>query len=285
VVVVAELPTAVIVPAHNEEAVIGRTLDTLLRDAGPGEFRVIVVCNGCRDRTAESVRRGFPAVDVIELPQASKTAAINAGLQAARDADVLLLDADIELSTTSARSLVGALAAPGIEAAIGHMRTDVRGSSWAVRAFYRVWAEHPYLRSGKFAAAIALSKQAVRRIGKLPDVIADDTYLRRMIPQERTAVVDDVHFLVRVPKSLLVLIRVRSRIHRGNRELSQVLPAQPHSSRGQALEHLRRVCRQPAKWFDVPCYLMVGVAARLFAMTGNGNWERDLSSRQTVKQP
>jgi glycosyltransferase involved in cell wall biosynthesis len=282
---VAERPTAVIVPAHNEEAVIGRTLDTLLRDARPGEFRVIVVCNGCRDQTAEYVRRKFADVDVIELPQASKTAAINAGLGVARDADVLLLDADIELSTVSARSLVGALAAPGIEAAIGHMRTDVCGSSWAVRAFYRVWAEHPYLGSGKFAAAIALSNQAVQRIGKLPDVIADDTYLRRMFAKERIAVVDDVHFLVRVPRSLTALVRVRSRIHRGNRELSHVLPAQPHSSRKQALELVRRVCRQPAKWIDVPCYVMVGVAARLFAMTGNGNWERDLSSRQTVKQP
>lgn len=281
----AERPTAVIVPAHNEEAVIGRTLDTLLRDARPGEFRVIVVCNGCVDQTAEYVRRKFADVDVIELPQASKTAAINAGLGVARDADVLLLDADIELSTTSARSLVSALAAPDIEAAIGHMRTDFRGTSWPVRAFYRVWAEHPYLRHGKFAAAIAISNHAVQRIGNLPDIIADDTYLRRMIPSKQITVVDDVHFVVRVPRSLTALVRVRSRIHRGNRELSHLLPEQAHSSGSQALELLRAVYRQPAKWIDFPCYIMVGVAARLFAMTGSGTWERDLSSRQTASHP
>jgi glycosyltransferase involved in cell wall biosynthesis len=48
---------SIVIPAHNEEAVIARTLATLLRTAMPREFEVIVVCNGCSDRTAETVRR------------------------------------------------------------------------------------------------------------------------------------------------------------------------------------------------------------------------------------
>ncbi|MGD9408165.1 MAG: glycosyltransferase, partial [Gammaproteobacteria bacterium] len=44
---------SVVIPAHDEEAVIQRTLGALLRSADPGEFEVIVVCNGCSDATAE----------------------------------------------------------------------------------------------------------------------------------------------------------------------------------------------------------------------------------------
>ena len=36
----------VIIPAHNEAAVIGRLLDGLLRAARPGEFHVVVVATG-----------------------------------------------------------------------------------------------------------------------------------------------------------------------------------------------------------------------------------------------
>ncbi|MEV5412346.1 glycosyltransferase [Thermopolyspora sp. NPDC052614] len=48
---------AVVVPAHNEEAVIGRTLHRLLAGTAPGELRVVVVPNACTDRTAEIARQ------------------------------------------------------------------------------------------------------------------------------------------------------------------------------------------------------------------------------------
>ncbi len=131
----AECPIRVIVPAYNEEAVILRTLSVLLADAEAGEFDVTVVCNGCHDRTADIVRRAFKAVRVIELAEASKTAAINSGLRSVGDNGVLLLDADIEISTKSARALINALGRPGKEAAIGFMHIDVEGASWPVRSF------------------------------------------------------------------------------------------------------------------------------------------------------
>jgi len=273
---------AVIVPAHNEEVVITRTLTTLLRSAEPGEFEVFVVCNGCHDRTAERVRADFADVNVIELTEASKTAAINAGIQASNAPKVMLLDADIELSTDNARALINALDAPGIEAAIGHMSIDDSGSSWLVRSFYRVWAQHPYLKNGKFAAAIAISKSALDRIAELPSVVADDTYLQRMIPADRVAVVETVHFLARVPKSLRALIRVRSRIHRGNRELQQALPSHTQAPKRQARQLAGEVWQRPSLWLHVPCYLTVAVAARLLSTNGNQTWERDLTTRSTA---
>ncbi len=277
-------PAAIIIPAHNEEAVIIRTLTALLRAALPGEFSVTVVCNGCTDQTAALVRGHFDIVNVIEISEASKTAAINAGLRAAGNTNVLLLDADIEVNAAAVRALLDALAAPGIEAAIGHMQIDVEGGSWPVRAFYRVWTRHPYVRHGKFAAVIALSKAAVGRVGPLPRVIADDTYLWRQFSPESIAVVDGVSFTARVPRTLPALLRVRSRVHRGNRELDRLLPRQSHSRGPRQRGLLGTLVRHPAAWADLPWFVAVSLAARLLAFAGQRAWERDLTSRQPIGQ-
>ena len=76
---------SVIIPASNEETFIGPCLAALLASE-PVEAEVIVVANGCRDRTAH-VARGFIALAaargwrmvVLELAQGSKPAALNAG--------------------------------------------------------------------------------------------------------------------------------------------------------------------------------------------------------------
>ncbi len=53
----------VLIPAHNESALIGRTLAPLRGDA---RFRVIVVANGCNDATAAEARGALPTARVIE---------------------------------------------------------------------------------------------------------------------------------------------------------------------------------------------------------------------------
>jgi len=276
---------SVVIPAHNEEAVIERTLNTLLRDAAPNEFQIIVVCNGCSDRTAELVRSRFDEVTVLELSAPSKTLALNAGISKALGADLLLLDADIELDTKAARALIEAVRQPGVEAAIGHMAIDANGASWGVRAFYRTWLEHPYLRNGKFAAALALSSAALARIGTLPAVTADDTYLRRRIPADRVAVVDGVRFLVRVPRTLGSLVRVRSRSYRGTRQLAAHAPIGWAERSVEARGLARRVSARPSLWMVAPVYLAVTVLARILARTGSGRgWERDLTTRSAVPE-
>lgn len=69
---------SVVISAHDEQDRIGRTLATLLADAEPGEFDVLVVCNGCCDRTAEIVHAA-PGVRVVELERPSKIAALREG--------------------------------------------------------------------------------------------------------------------------------------------------------------------------------------------------------------
>jgi len=277
-------PPSIIIPAHNEEAVILRTLRAVLDGASVGEFEVIVVCNGCSDRTAELVRTNFADVCVLEINPASKTDALNVGIAAARGS-ILLLDADIELTTTAARALFQALRRPGVDAAIGHMDIDTAGASGWVRAFYRVWLEHPYLINGKFAAAVALSASVVRRIGVIPSVIADDTYLRRVIPAQRVTVLNEVRFLVRVPRKVATLVRVRSRVYQGTSLLAEHAPLSNSERRAEARGLLRRVARKPYLWTSLPVYVVVTLVAKcMAAATTTVDWHRDLTTRQAQSE-
>jgi glycosyltransferase involved in cell wall biosynthesis len=70
---------SVVIPAHNEERVIGRCLEVLQAGLRPGELEVVVVANGCTDNTERVARSAVPAVRVVSLAEASKAAALNAG--------------------------------------------------------------------------------------------------------------------------------------------------------------------------------------------------------------
>ncbi|MFE7629177.1 glycosyltransferase family 2 protein, partial [Kocuria sp. NPDC057446] len=84
-----------LVPAYNESASIGTTIQAVLDQDRPADH-VVVVPNGCTDDTAE-VARGYP-VTVMELPQLEhrKSEALNrAWARYAQDADmVVCIDAD-----------------------------------------------------------------------------------------------------------------------------------------------------------------------------------------------
>ena len=115
---------SVIIPAFNEEVVIERTLKFILANAAPGELEVIVVCNGCRDQTAE-VAKGFgDRVQVVEVVEASKTNALNIGNELARAYPRVFLDADVRLSIKSLHRLVWALNDSEKMLAAGRMEID-----------------------------------------------------------------------------------------------------------------------------------------------------------------
>jgi glycosyltransferase involved in cell wall biosynthesis len=84
---------AIIIPAYNEEGRIG----TVLRAATGSKLasEIIVVCDGCKDRTAEVARR-FKGVTVYELPfNQGKAAAMAAGVRLSKADIVAFADADL----------------------------------------------------------------------------------------------------------------------------------------------------------------------------------------------
>lgn len=90
-----------VVPVYNGEQFVeenvGHIVETLARQ--PRSFEVIVVCDGCTDRTEERARAVLdPRVRVIAYPEnAGKGEAVTTGLLAARGRLVGWLDADLDI--------------------------------------------------------------------------------------------------------------------------------------------------------------------------------------------
>jgi glycosyltransferase involved in cell wall biosynthesis len=91
---------SIIVPAHNEEDYLGATLNELIRQEYP-EFEIVVVANGCRDRTAD-VAQGRCHRLVI-LSQKSLGVARNLGARMATGELLVFLDADTLLEDGALR--------------------------------------------------------------------------------------------------------------------------------------------------------------------------------------
>lgn len=277
---------SVIVPAHNEEASIGLCLSALLQTARPGEFEIIVVCNGCDDGTANVARSFGSMVRVVEIEVGSKIVALNLGNKAARFHPRLYLDADLEISTQAARDLLSAAAEPSCLAAIGQMETDVTLAPWLLRQYYAVWSRQAYLRNGKFGGAYALSEEGCRHVGILPPVINDDEYVRRRIPEDRLSVLSGCSFRAQMPRTLRDLMAVRTRVHRGNRQLRQLARASGHATPPQAQPQVLHglvatAWRRPDLWAGLITYITVNAVSKLRARGQSSVWGRDESTRRS----
>jgi glycosyltransferase involved in cell wall biosynthesis len=84
---------SVVIPCHNALRWIGATVESVLGQSTP-PLEIIVVDDGSTDGTAESVRRNFPQVRVLEQPNAGVSAARNHGVAVARGDWVAFVDAD-----------------------------------------------------------------------------------------------------------------------------------------------------------------------------------------------
>jgi glycosyltransferase involved in cell wall biosynthesis len=277
-------PPCVIIPAHNEEASIARCLAALLADCRPGEFNVIVVCNGCIDRTGEIARSFGTRVRVVEIETGNKVLALNVANRIARGYPRLYLDADLEISTASARKLIAAAGEVGVLAAIGRMELDCSGAGHVLRQYYRVWSSHAYLTGGKFGGAYALSEAGSRLVGTLPRVTNDDEYVRRVLPAEGVRVVPECAFKARMPRTFADLLRVRRRVYRGNRELRNMAGMEHRKfaasrSSNPFATMLRRHAGNPSMWPGLLIFAAVNIAARLGSGAEGQAWGRDESTR------
>jgi cellulose synthase/poly-beta-1,6-N-acetylglucosamine synthase-like glycosyltransferase len=92
-----QLRLAVVVPAHNEEALIGRCVRSVIASQPKG-FEVFVVVHNCNDNTElEAVRAGARAIVLNEPSQTGKGCALHHGFSIAMAEGfeaVLVIDAD-----------------------------------------------------------------------------------------------------------------------------------------------------------------------------------------------
>lgn len=292
---------SVVIPAYNEGRVLRRCLDAL-RGVDGLDLEIVVAANGCTDDTVE-IARSVPGVTVLEVPVASKAAALNAGDAAATTFPRIFLDADIVLGPGALSALVEALDVPAPLIAAPEVRFVTTGCSPAVRLFYSAYEETPYIRSGLVGLGVyGMSEAGRARFGAFPDLQADDLFVQCLFaPAERVTTAG--HFDVQAPRDLANLLRVRTRIARGNVALAQDSPALPSgapeglgqddragdsvaapdfsASTGSTLSALARAARsRPALVPAVATYVGVVTAARFRARRENAStWHRDESTR------
>ena len=106
----------IVIPAHDEAEVIGKTLQSLKAALGEG-MRVLVVADNCTDATAELAReQGVEVVERTDVEDRGKgfALAFAGGHLAGAPPDIfVVLDADCSIDTPSLRNLVDAAAVSG----------------------------------------------------------------------------------------------------------------------------------------------------------------------------
>ena len=286
------VPTSVVIAAHNEEDVLGRCLDALLSTARRTELEIVVVCNGCTDRTAGVARAYSDGVRVIETPIASKTAALNLGDEAVSGFPRFYVDADVTLPLASVRRIEGRLAERDVFAAAPAMQVDLRGSSLAVRAYYSVWTRLPYVREGMIGVGVyALSEDGRRRFEAFPDVIADDGYVRALFGPDERVRVDDAPVRVYAPERLSDLARIKTRSRLGRYELRRRFPdlvADERTTKSYR-NAVGTIAVRPWLWPAAIVYAVVQLQSRRrankqLASIDEYVWERDESSRRPSRR-
>jgi glycosyltransferase involved in cell wall biosynthesis len=274
---------SVIVPAHNEAAVIGRLLSGLLAEATPGEFAVVVVANGCTDGTAAVAASFGPDVTVVETPEPSKHRAMRLG-DAHTDAfPRLYVDADVELRTRDARALAVALDDMNVLAVAPVRETPLAGRPWAVRWYYDVWERLPVVTEGLFGrGVVGVSRLGHTRLAELPELMGDDLAASLSFAPHERRVVADARVVVHPPRSYSDLIRRRVR---STTVIAQVAGGTTLAGARTTRADLWRLLRDnPATAPHVMWFLSVTVVARVRARravrTGDyTTWLRDESSR------
>jgi glycosyltransferase involved in cell wall biosynthesis len=276
------LVASVVIPAHDEAAVIERCLSRLVPFGPDPTLDVVVVANGCSDDTADRARRA--GARVLETDEPGKGNALNLGDSSCSAFPRVYLDADVVLTHDDLMALVRQVARPGVLAGAPRMAWNPTGTSWAVRAYYRVWTALPYVTRGLLGSGVyALSAEGRARFDAFPTLVGDDTFVRSLFAERERSLVHEAVFTVHPPRTLRSLLAVKTRVWSGN-ELHDPagLPARAGGTSGPSAATV--LLGRPELWPAVPVYAAVYVAARLNAkrrmrVGTAGTWDRDLTSR------
>jgi len=285
-----EYQGSVVIPAHNEESVIGRCLQALtsseVKTKAPYLFEIVVVCNGCTDETAK-VALKFPCVTVIEIPESSKVVALNAGDSAVSTFPRIYLDADSELSNHSAWSLLRKAAdhsGPAIFSA--SVKFDSSRCSFLIRSFTRCAQQTSFGEFGIIGRGVyALNAGGRSKFEEFPDLLNDDFFVASLFNAEEQVIDPCATVVVRQPRDVRALVRVRSRVYYGNWEagLERSRSVSPHQG-WRNLAYAARRARSTRALFDLAVYAGLNFVAKRRAakMIRSGLpplWGRDNTSR------
>ncbi|HXA64109.1 MAG TPA: glycosyltransferase [Bryobacteraceae bacterium] len=202
-------PVAVVIPARNEEAVVGQAIGSLMQQDYPGPLRVFLVDDHSSDRTiaAAGTHEGLTIVRARPLPDGwtGKLWAISEGLERAASMQpdyVLLTDADIVHAPDNVSGLV-ARAESGNLNLVSYM-VKLRSRTLAERAlipafvffFFKLYppewiARRDRKTAGAAGGCMLLRQSALERIGGIAAIkgeLIDDCALARAVKKTGGAI-------------------------------------------------------------------------------------------------
>ena len=220
----------IIIPCWNDGSVLADCLESILRQRlrARGEVEIVVVLNGCTDRSREVAERHAPAAraagfhfSILELDRPSKPAALNAGDAIARGAVRAYLDADVVLGPDLLARLVAVLETDEPRYATGTLVVAPPRSR--VTAAYGGFWNALVSREVNGIGLYAVNAAGRARWGLFPAMHSDDKFVRlSFLPRERVRVPS--RYLWPLPEGWRRLVLVRLRWTEGNLELKRRFP-------------------------------------------------------------
>ncbi|MCE2572800.1 glycosyltransferase family 2 protein [Motilimonas eburnea] len=271
----------VVIPAYNEANCIEQTLSEYEELVGD-RLEVIVIPNGCDDNTADIVRNHFSNMRMVELTEGSKIAAINKGIELASHSHIMIQDADVVISKSDVAKIL-AFIQTTVYLFASPLTRVIEDSNFWVRKYYRFLKVTPAYRAGMVNSGVyLLSPKAIEKLGNLPRVIADDGYVKGVLGPENVTKINDCFSVVKTPKNLWSLIKIKTRSKLGNLELKEKFVSPTTGKNG--ISSLFKIALKERMLSDFLVYISVTFLTLIRAKTQLNNarsitWERDESTR------
>jgi cellulose synthase/poly-beta-1,6-N-acetylglucosamine synthase-like glycosyltransferase len=180
----------VLIPAHNEEALIGRAIQSVLQSADSAATKVLVVAHNCTDATAAKAKAAGASVLVLnDSTRSGKGYALSEGFRAALAGDsqaVLVMDAD---------SLMDANL-------IAHVRHQLQAGARALQCRYEVNNSHDSARTKLMSLAFfgmnVIRPRGRARLGFSAGIMGNGFVIHRdvltLVPYGSHSIVEDVEY-------------------------------------------------------------------------------------------
>ena len=185
---------AVIIPAHNEEALIGSCVESLWVSAAGSKTRIIAVAHNCSDRTADRAAKAGAEVVTFNNPQAQgKGSALARGFEYAASQGLdatLVVDADSTVSSNLV-GLVSEALASGAEAVQCRYEMDSSSKRPATR-----------LTALAFRGFNVIRPIGRNRLGLSAGILGNGFAIRQAVltqnPYNSLSVVEDLEYHIRL---------------------------------------------------------------------------------------
>ncbi len=216
---------AVLVPAHNEERVVGACIRSLLASENV-DLEVVVIDDGSRDDTAAAASRAAAddaRVLVVRQENAGKAMALRRGFAATHADVIVVVDADSLVEPRSIAELVAPLADPRVGATAGNVkvgnRSSILGAPQHVEYVMGINLDRRFFDVVDAVTVVpgalgAFRREAIEAVGGFPaDTLAEDADLTVAIGASgyRVRHVPAARVWTEVPITLRLLYRQRFR--------------------------------------------------------------------------